>query len=223
MIVAEQILLLGLDDESGKVSGFSAPYLNYAIAGASITDLLLQKKITVELNNQEEEIIRFTDQKPLENDFLQKVFILLLAYEKELTLDHCVNLLVRNYGHLREKLFSNLVKQEILERIEKKRLKIFKYVRHPLKKPELKEDLLYKIQEVILENKPPNDQIASLLALVGATNMVGTVFSKENRKMATTKIKEYTESSIIGSEIKSLIQTLQATMTSIILASSVIT
>lgn len=223
MIIAEQILLLGLDDESGKVSGFSAPYLNYALAGASIADLLLQKYINISMDVNNQEIIEFIGESTPKNSYLQVVFNLVRNYSKTRTLDNILNDLVRNYGKLREKLFSHLVDQGILDRVEKTRLKIFKFVRHPLQKPEIKEELLLTIQNVIIDEESPSDQIASLLALVGATYMVGTVFSKEYRKIATKKIKEYTESSIIGKEVKSLIQTLQATMTSIIIATNVIT
>ncbi len=47
LALVEEILILALDDDLGKLSSFSAPYMHIAIAGAIISELTIQKKIKI--------------------------------------------------------------------------------------------------------------------------------------------------------------------------------
>jgi golgi phosphoprotein 3 len=223
LLIAEELLLLGLDDESGKLSSFSVPYLNFTLAGALLMELAIDKKISFVEEGKRKIIIQIDDSSELSDNLLNEALQLMVKYEKKRKIEKMIGILAKHYSEFRKQLFSRLVTQGILERIEKKRLKIFKYVRHPMIKPEIKEEILINIQKVILEDETPTERITSLLALIGASEMIKAVFAKEFRKEAKKKIKAIVESDVIGKYIKRIIQSVQAALIAVIIASTVAT
>ncbi|XEO76788.1 hypothetical protein WKT22_01815 [Candidatus Lokiarchaeum ossiferum] len=220
MILAEEVLLLALDDESGKLSGTSAPYINYAIAGSLLTDLALMGRIAFETMKKDKIVVQIIDDQLTQDPLLDKALIIIQEYSKERKIDKIVHLLIRKYSEFREGLFSRLVEQGILERVEKLRLKIFKYVRHPVINPSPKDAILVDIQDFIVDDKHPSDRIVGLLAIIGATEMIGTVFAKEYRKRAKKKISAIIDSDLIGSHLKSIIQSIHAAVAIAVITSS---
>lgn len=210
MILAEEILLLALDDESGKLSSTSAPFINFAIAGSLLTDLALMGKIAFETVKRDKIVVQIIDDQPTQDPLLNKALFLVKDYSKDRKISKIVNLLVRKYSEFRGDLYSRLVEQGILDRIEKLRLKIFKYVRHPVINPTPKDIILVEIQNFILDDMHPSDRIISLLAIIGATEMIDTVFAKEYRKKVKKKISAIIDSDLIGSHLKSIVQSIHA-------------
>src|SRR6056297_3124090 len=128
MLLAEELLLLAIDDEIGKISTSVSGSIHYGIAGAFLLDLGIREKIKIE--NKKLKII---DEDPTGNLILDEIMELLKQGKFRRKIRYVIVSLGNLYTKLyRKELFKRLTERGILNRVEKKKFKIFRTVRHPV-------------------------------------------------------------------------------------------
>ncbi|MHA1646692.1 MAG: GOLPH3/VPS74 family protein [Promethearchaeota archaeon] len=228
MLITEELLLLALDDDSGKLSSIAAGDFRYGIAGGLLMDLIFNEKVKIFKDIEHKKNVIKIIAKEIEKKgistpsdrLLNQVLTIIQKYEGEKTIERLIDLLSNHYQEFRKMLFASLVEQGVLRREEKVRLKIFKFVRHPINLLEVKENLLQRIQVVILEGKRADEQLISLLCIVRVIGMIDTVFSEEYRVSAAKKIDEIAQSDTISSTIKHMIDVMHETLMAVMMASN---
>ncbi|MBD3353345.1 MAG: hypothetical protein GF364_17825 [Candidatus Lokiarchaeota archaeon] len=207
MLLAEELLLLGLDDESGKLAASAAGSLHYGFAMAMLMDLTFRDAIVM-LNGK----IEVNEDFIIDDPILESVFLQIKEHKDIKELEYWLDHFSRGYKDFRDSIFNRLEKDKVIGREIIKKLEIFRVVRHPLLEPEIKHDLLTAIQEVLLGKREADTRIIALLNLVEVTNLIKSIFIKDFINEALKKIDKLTKTEIIGKKIFDFITALEETV-----------
>ena len=129
LTLAEQLLLLALDDETGKLLSLPDRSLDYALAGAIIADLTRVGRVAVDRDT-----IEILDRTPVasapEDIGLQE-----LVKAEMTSLRGALSHLAGDAHGLRKRLIGQLVGKGILKEEDKEFLWVFHFSRYPLADP----------------------------------------------------------------------------------------
>lgn len=196
LTLAEELLLLGLDDETGETLLSVSTALPYGIAGAILLDLHLLNRI--ELTHKCVKII--SDEKT-GNKIHDEVLALIndkIGCEEPKYWIRSINGSVED---LVDKIIIELVSKGILKKEEKKILWIIPVERFPTNDPLPEVHTRILIRSIVLENKEPNERTLALLSLIKASNLIDELFLKDERKQATNIIDEFISYEEIGKAV----------------------
>jgi hypothetical protein len=212
MLIAEKYILILLQEEKNKIPWLGA-YMNpksfaMTIATSILMDLVLQKKIIIEVVGKKKAFIKINDATPLEDRFLDQYFTTIKNYKKKKNFRK----VVAKLGHfnsaskriaLINAFFERLDQQGII-RFEKRMKKMMVHSgRQVLIKPEVKRDILNEINDVVFNNKEPTESTLCFLSLLNTRNDF-FIFSKDLRKQAKERISELVKSSVFTETLKLL-------------------
>ena len=200
----ESVLLLGLDDEKGKLTG-SSFYFYYAFCSAMIMDLILAERIIVEDKRIKVVTNAITDNKLL-NNFLQR----LQDAKKPRTVSKWLQYLVNRSGKFKPLAIDSLIQQKILERRKEKILWLINVNRYPSADVEPENQLRSRLLNIIFEETEPTPKERMLLSILLSCKLDRELIpDKEKRKMAKQRIETLTEDSEMRKLIGDAIQEMQ--------------
>lgn len=197
--LAEELLLLALDAESGEILLSVSTAIPYGLVGAILMELHLNKKIKIENDK-----IECLDCTSTGNDIFDEVLGLLKSSHKAESPKYWIRSINSHIDDLVDRLIAVLVHKGVLKKEEKRILWIIPVDRFPAKDvlPEVHTRIL--IRSIVLENAEPTQRNIALLSLVKSTNMIDELFLKDERKQATNIINEYIENESIGKAISDI-------------------
>jgi hypothetical protein len=194
-LLAEDLLLLALDDDKGTVSWPRSTALRYGLGGALLMDLALQERI----DSRDKKIV-LVDPSATGDDALDAALDTIRASNKPRDAKHWVKQLGGRAG-LKEQLARRLVARGILHEQELTIFRVFHDHRFPTGDPGPESSLRGRIRDVALGAAEPETRTLLLLSLVSACNLTDEVFSQEERKHATRRIKELVEGERFGKAV----------------------
>lgn len=169
----EEMLLLALDDETGRPVGRAGMAPDLALAGALLMELALAGR----LDTDRERLI-LTTAPPTGDPLLDEARARLRAGPEDAR--GALLLLARDMGPVREALLERLVAAGILRRLEGRVLWVFADRRYP-KAPgrEEGEDVRARLRATLLAEEIPEPRDALLAGLARAAGLLPLVFSAE--------------------------------------------
>ncbi len=211
MLITENFLLLMLKERKGKISLFKASPKHIRFVGATLMDLSLKSKITVQGN-----YLEIIDPSPTKNLCLARILEFLKSYQEAYILESCFDkLTTRRYKYCYMDFLRGLERQGILKIEKKKALKIFSVYRFYFQKPEVKKSLLEEIKKIIVDKKIPEVNLLCLLSLLNI-RYLKNYLSKNYRKLAKNRIKELIQSELTDKKIQEMILSITEIMKKII-------
>ncbi|MFC5267011.1 GPP34 family phosphoprotein [Kribbella qitaiheensis] len=218
MLIAEDLLLLLYDDESGKpITG--SPGLDYALAGAVLIELTLLGKVDIAGAGEaaKEGRLKVLDTSPTGDPVLDERLALLAdkAGQKP------KNLMGKLSKKLRDQLLQRLAERGVLEADKGKVLGLFPVTRWPAKDAQHEAQVRAALENVLKLGTQPDERTASLVALLNALNVVPKVVTDAVDKRALKRrAKEISESDWAAEAVRRAVQEMQAAVTAAIVASS---
>ena len=192
----EELLLLALDDEKGKILSSSSSALPYGLRGALLLELTLANKI--DIVNKKLVVI---DDTPTNNPLLNSALDIFSNHHKEKKVKYWVSKLKSKMKLLRQDLLSDLMNKGIIEKRDKIFLWVIPAKRYPTKNPVPENAVRKRIIDIVLHNKQSDERSLMLISLINSCDLIKEVFSKEYRKEAKKKIKEIVKGENIGNAI----------------------
>jgi Golgi phosphoprotein 3 (GPP34) len=218
MLLAEELLLLALDDERGKVV---VAELDKGLAGAVLIELALLERIRVAEKGEDVRAGRLVLKPgaapghPVLDDALR----LLSAKEGRKPKD-VLGILAKG---LRERLELLLVDAGVLRRETRKVLGFFPIERLPAQDSTHETTVRERIAAA-LDGGRPDDRTAALIALLSALNAVTTVFDVPDRRVARRRAKEIAEGQWAAAAVRKAVQEVYAaTMAAVTVATTAAT
>ncbi|GAB4085646.1 hypothetical protein GCM10028784_22760 [Myceligenerans cantabricum] len=199
MLIAEDLLLLAVDDETGKTA--NVDNLSARLAGALLADLADANRILTqggpEAGASKEERKEAADAKILitNNDPVGHVALdaaLEAAQGEERRASKVVERIAED---AEDNLLAGLAERGILEKEETKLFRMLPQTRWPAADSSHEDALRSTLTKVLVEGAEPDERTATLVSLLHGTGLVGNVVGKENRKAAEERAEE-----IAGSE-----------------------
>ncbi|WP_020016544.1 GOLPH3/VPS74 family protein [Promicromonospora sukumoe] len=200
MLIAEDFLLLAVDDETGKLA--NVDNLGVRLAGALLADLsdarktLLRGAPEAGATKEEREkagdaTIIVTDNAPTGHVALDAALQSVLA-----TPDAPARKVVEAISKdAEENLLAALVERGILEKEETKLFRMLPITRWPAPDSSHETALRANLTKVLVEGAEPDERTATLISLLHGSGLIAGVVGKEQRKAAQDRAEE-----IAGSE-----------------------
>jgi hypothetical protein len=218
MLIAEDLLLLLYDDESGKPLAGS-PGLDYALAGAVVVELTLLGK--VDISSEGEDVkpgrLKVLDASPTGDPLLDERLAMLADKAGKKPKDVMGKLSKK----LRDPLLRRLAERGILEESEGKVLGLFPVTRWPAKDAQHEGDVRAALENVLKLGTRPDERTGALIALLSALDVVPKVVTDAvDRKALKRRAKEIAESDWAAAAVRRAVQDMQAAVTASIVVAS---
>ncbi len=205
--LAEELLLLGLETETGELMLNVTTSLPYGLAGALLLELFNYDRLEFADNK-----LKVKDDTPVGDAVIDEAFALIKKSKDSYDSKYWVKKIISDMSELTDKIMNNLVAKGILKKEEKKILWIIPIDTFPMKDPIPTVHTRIRIREIVLEDIKPDRRDIALLSLVKATNLIDELFLKEERKQATNIINDFIESEQIGKAVKDINLEITATI-----------
>ncbi|MDO9502108.1 GPP34 family phosphoprotein [Falsiroseomonas sp.] len=175
LTLAEEIVLLALDDETGRPVGRGGMAPDRALAGALLMQLALAGRVDTDRDR-----LFVVDTSPLGDAALDTALARLAVPGAPQDARGAIPLLARDAPSARAAILDRLVARGILRRVEDRVLWILPDRRHPKApgRPEVTEARA-RLRTLLLEGEIPTPHDALLLGLARAAGLLPLIFSAE--------------------------------------------
>ncbi|WP_085910929.1 MULTISPECIES: GOLPH3/VPS74 family protein [Pseudonocardia] len=164
LLLSEELLLIGLHDETGKADGWFDPS---CLHGALVCDLIEGGAVTVD----EKKKLHPAGRAP-EHPALRKVYDVIAADGKPRTVSHWVSTLPWKHTKPAELVAERLVDNGVLSREEGKVLGLFRTTRLPALDPAPERALRERLRGILVTGIEPGAHDALLITLLHSTSQV---------------------------------------------------
>ena len=201
---AEEILLLALDDETGRFVRMGTQGLGYPLAGAVLMDLALRGKIDTDL-----EKLVIIDSSPTGEPLLDGPLARIAAETEQLSAREWIGRLLPEAEVVEEAVLSRLVERGILRREEKRILWVFKERRYPMIDDTEEKEVKRRLVDLLLSDEIPSPRDVALIALVDACDLLGAVLSAREVERVGPRVEQIRKLDLIGQAMTAAVQNLR--------------
>lgn len=202
---AEEIMLLTLDDDTGKFTKSGTPEVNYALAGAVLMDLALLSKIDADLKT-----LRVVDTSPTGEDLLDG-FLEMIGKDKEQnTTQYWVSLIAEHAEEIQNNSLAKLVERGILQEEEKKILWVFETRRYPMIDDKEEKEVKKRMLDLLLSDDIPSPRDVVLICLVDTCGLFPTILNRKEVDRLEPRITQLKKLDLIGQAVTASLQRLNA-------------
>ncbi|RJK98172.1 GOLPH3/VPS74 family protein [Vallicoccus soli] len=203
LLLAEQALLLALDDATGTQGMTWAG--DAGLAAALLLDLGERDLLRVDDGE-----LTAVDGPAPEHPVLRDAYQALRTSDRRHDAKGWVDRLQRDLKPLPERLARGLVERGVLTEQRTKVLGLFPTTRFPQADPEPERELRARLHEVLVTGRAPSEEEALLIGLLEPLDLVGGVVPKEHRRAARTRAQEIGEQGVAGTAVRQAVQEVQA-------------
>ena len=205
LTIAEEILLLALDDDTGKMNAqLPIHSLSHAASGAILMDLALNNRIDTDL-----EQLFVVDSKPLGEPVLDFALARIARESETQPAHHWVRVLADKYDILQPQLLDRLVAREIVTRREGRVLWVFGTRRYPTVDDRPLREVKRRIMDVLLSDVIPDPQDIAIICLVDACELWKGLLHKREWARLQPRIEQVVRMDLIGRSTAQSIRDLQ--------------
>jgi len=208
-LIAEDLLLLLLEDDSGKLT--NSTYVDVGIGGALLVELALDGAVEVVKGSGmwARSKVRPAGAVPSEPVLLEAMRV---VAEKELSAQDLVSRLGKKR---RDPLLERLESKGILQRHQDKALGLFPRTRWPAVDSSHEADVRRQLGDALVRGVQPAERIAALIALLSALGIVHTVVDREGHSAGELKkrAKTISEGDWAAKAVRDAVAAAQAAIT----------
>ena len=205
LTLAEDIILLLLDDDSGKLASIDLMTLNYAMAGAVLMDLALRNKIDTDL-----ESLIVADSTPTGLQMLDTYLDKISGENKENNTRYWLTEL-SNYGEdIVDSALNMLVEKKILKTEEKKILWVIGTRVYPMVDDKEEKEVKRRIVDLLMSDEIPTPQDVVLVSLIDTCSLFSTILSEKEVQRLSTRIEQIRKLDLIGQEVTKVLERLRS-------------
>lgn len=213
MLLCEQLLLIGLDDEKG---GDASRYgmLDSGLAGALLLDLSLAGAVSIEDGN-------VTATGTADDPLLAATLEAIRAKDRPRGPKHWIGALPRALKPLRGRVAEPLVERGVLREDRSRLLGLIPRTRFPEVDPEPEARLRERLAAVLLEAAEPDLETALLISLLVPLGLVRGLAPRERRREAQRRAERVADRSLVGEDLGRVVKEMQAAVIAAVTAATV--
>jgi len=222
LTLPQELFLLALHDEKGRIPGSVSMELHYSLGGAVLAELVLQGKVGLA---EKKKLAVLNDGMLGEDDLLNEGLERILASKKPRKVSHWVSEFSDAIQKMEKRLANRLVELGILRKEEKRFLGVIPYEVYPehtqnagVENATAKYHIKQHLRSVVLAGEAADAHTLALLGLVKVSDLLGFVFTRDELKIAGKKIEALTCDDVVGQAVQ---ECLDATMAAVIAATTV--
>lgn len=208
MLIAEELLMLCLDNESGRRT-LGTDRLDPALAGALLAELALMERIGVTADDEgwlKRGRITLTSLKPTDDVELDRALQVLSEREGKKVKDLVSGLALKPISKgLRVRLLERLAGAGVLSEHRSKLLGLFPHRTWPVLDLEPEDEVRRRLQSALVVGLTPTERTVSLIGLLHATRHVAKVVPSEEPKVVKARAKALAEGDWVAKAVKQAI------------------
>jgi hypothetical protein len=193
LLLAEELLLLALDDERGSILPDARIAIDYGLTGALLMDLALHGCVALE-----KEHVTVTD-VPASLPPLLREAAEVLHEKPGKKLRYWIQYLGHRVPHLRQRLIDGLIARGSLEKRESRILWLFHVEHYPEHDGRAEHDIRQRIDAVLLHGNNPDARTHMLVGLTASCRLIDALYPRDQRKRAKKRAKTLGEMPIADS------------------------
>ena len=207
LFLYEEIMLLALRNEKGTIA---TSYSEYAVAGAVLAELLLDRRIFVD--NTRKQLVDLYKTEPTGDLIIDECLERMMAGKKRASLKTWVSRLAGIKG-LRNKAARQLCKRGILRAEEDKILFIFTRKIYPEIDPVPEKKIVGRLHAAIFSDDDQLDpRTVVLISLAHGANLLTGNFERKEIRTQKKRIEQIVNGEMIAKATKEVIEACQAAM-----------
>lgn len=215
LTLAEELLLLALDDAKGTVPMSASQTLGYGLAGATLMDLTLMGRLTSDGKN-----LVVVDATPTGDALLDQALATIAAAKRARDSKHWVRALGTGIKRHREQLEERLAERGILRREEHRILGVIPSPRYPMDDPQPEMHSRERIRAAVLGDAPPDARTVTLISIAKACRLLDGLFTREERKATKRRVDEIIQGEALGKAVKETMDAINAAVVTVVIVSS---
>jgi len=200
----EEILLLMLDDQDGRLVDLPRSAMNGVIAGAVLMDLAMHDRIDSDLQE-----LRVVDKTPTGDPLLDTTLSSLSAAQEGRNSSAWVEEVARDADDLREKALARLVSRGVLRKEEGRFLWVFHTRRYPIIDDREQREVKARLRELVLGTEIPDPRDVVLVCLVEAAGLWDLVLTESEQEKAADRIAQLRKMDLVGQAMTQVVRDIQ--------------
>jgi hypothetical protein len=207
LTLPQELYLLALHEEKGRVPAALSTPLHYGLGGAILAELILQGRVGLD-DNRKAVVVNNTmfGEDDLLNEGLERI----QASGRHHKSTYWVSTFSDTIKKLEKRLAYRLVDQGVLRKEEKRFLGVAPYEAYPAQDASARFWIKQHLRSVVLGGEALDAHTATLLSLMCVCDLLGRVFTRDELKTARRKIKTLTSDEVIGEAVQQAIEIIEA-------------
>lgn len=212
--LAQDLILLALNPETGKIRSAASSALRYSLIGAVLLDLVLQGKLTIDNNR-----LIVVNASTIGDEFFDQCLNEVLASSRFRTVKYWISHWSRKYRGFQTVVLQNLVDLGVLKQQKQLILWLFPVQRYFLTDESIQREIVNQVRAAVLEDIGLDSRMAALISLIKTAHLTNAMFTSEERSKARLRIKAIAKGELVGKAVSDTIANAQAAMMAAINAS----
>jgi Golgi phosphoprotein 3 GPP34 len=199
LTLADEIVVLMLDDESGAIKPGCAGFAHIAIAGGILMELALLGRIDTDLKS-----LYVVDPNPVGEEILDQALQEIAAAPSRQGSRSWIQHLAFRKGDLTKRVLERLVEAGILRAEERRFLWMFSRRAYPQNTGREEREAKARLMSVIFGDALPNPRDTLLLGLADSSGVLHAMLSPEEMVKASKRIAQVVALEEIGRSVKAV-------------------
>jgi hypothetical protein len=193
LTLAEEVLLLALDDEDGSFRPLPKHAMEFALTSAVLMDLLLARRLDVDL-----EQLMVVDPSPVDDALLDPVLAAVARSSERYNARRWIMVLSQEAGEIRKRALARLVARGVLRRQDDRLLWVLGRRRYPILDDREQREAKLRILGIVLGDEIPDHRDVVLVALADAAGLFDAILTRREARMAAARIADVARMDLIG-------------------------
>ncbi len=206
--LAEEIMLLSLDDESGAAKQRQAAA--WAVAGGLLLDLVLAGRVAVAGKR-----VAVADATPTGEPLLDERLALLKAWIGDRDGRRVTDWLTKDQSKAVAPTVERLCARGVVVEEKRKAMGLFPVRRYPEADGTVERELRDRLSTVVLHAGEPDARTAGLIALIHGAGLHEAAFPGRRRKDLAARMEQVTDGQWAGESVRAAIRDMQALMAAV--------
>ncbi len=198
--LAEKLILLVINEATGKLDVPDRLALNVALGGAVLLDLSLRNRIDTDRNR-----LWVVDNTPTGNSALDTILAMIDKEDVDLSIQNWVYIAYKEATDVRNRILAGLVRKKIVRPEVKKFLWFFNFQRFRPQNAEIERETKRRIMDVLFDNKVPLAEDVALVALCDAANLFPALLSNRQLESSAPRIQQVARMELITQSVCAVI------------------
>ncbi|MCY4655854.1 MAG: GPP34 family phosphoprotein [Gammaproteobacteria bacterium] len=196
LTIAEEIVLLILDDENGAFHRLPDWSIRYALSGALLMELAEMGRIDTDL-----ERLFVIKEDAIDNDLLNSLLQEIVKEGGDQNIRFWVERTAVHSDLIKEHALSTLVDKGILEQKEQKFLWVFRSRKYPIVDGRAEKEVKLRLFEVLFSDALPSPRDVVLLCLAHACGVLKAILPRRELDRALDRIEQVRRLDLIGQAV----------------------
>ena len=208
LTLAEEVILLVLDEETGALLPIPQRTLDSALAGGALMELALRDRI-----DSDPESLWVVDSSPIGEPYLDQLLQRLSKSEHKRDPEGWIQRLSEDSGSIQEAALGRLVERGVLREEEKRFLWVFESRRYPMIDGKQEREVKLRIMGVLFSEEIPDPRDVALISLVDACRLFEELLGPRELERVRDRIAVIRKLDLIGQAMQSKIREIERIVT----------